>query len=78
MVPSMVTPDSVIDSLGGTKAVALALSRALPTVSLWRIRGIPSAHWLPLERLASEKGVSGITLDSLARMAAKETEEARA
>jgi hypothetical protein len=71
----MITTDSVIDLLGGTKAVASALSLPLPTVSTWRKRGIPSARWLPLSRLAEERGVEGITLDALARMAA--AEEAR-
>lgn len=76
-VGSMMTPDSVIDALGGTKAVAQALDVALPTVSVWRTRGIPSGHWLPLSRLAAEKGVPEITLEALAEIAGK-PEEARA
>ena len=64
----MITPDFVIDALGGTKAVAGALSQALPTVSSWRVRGIPSAHWLPLTRLAAEHGISEITLEALAEL----------
>lgn len=76
----MITPDSVIDALGGTKAVAAALSLAAPTVSGWRVRGIPSAHWLSLTRLASEQGIAEITLEALARLDAREiveTDEAR-
>ena len=73
----MITPDSVIDALGGTKAVAEALSLATPTVSVWRKRGIPSAHWRALARVAGEKGVPEITLEALAEIAGK-PEEARA
>lgn len=64
----MITTDSVIDSLGGTKAVASALSLPLPTVSTWRRRGIPSKHWRPLVQLASSKGMSDLTLEALAEM----------
>lgn len=78
MLGSMITPDFVIDALGGTKSVAIALSQALPTVSGWRVRGIPSAHWLALSRLASEQGVAEITLEALAELAAREPAEARA
>ena len=75
MLPAMITSDSVIDALGGTKAVALALALATPTVSVWRVRGIPSAHWLALARLASDHGVSDITLEALANLDARETAE---
>lgn len=74
----MITPDSVIDSLGGTKAVAAARSVSVPTVSVWRKRGIPSGHWLGLAELAAAKGKPGITLETLAQMAGKREEEARA
>ena len=74
MLPSMLTPDSVINSLGGTKALASALSLADPTVSVWRRRGIPSAYWLDLVRLAGERGVADISLESLARMDRKPSE----
>ena len=69
------TPDSVIDSLGGTKAVAVALSLSPSTVSVWRVRGIPSAQWVGLVRLAAERDVSEITLEALSRV---RTDEARA
>ena len=67
----MITADFVIDALGGTKSVAGALSQALPTVSCWRTRGIPSAHWVALARLASEQRVPEITLEALAELGAK-------
>ena len=62
----MITSGFVIDALGGTKAVADALSVAVPTASGWRSRGIPSAYWLSLSRLAAERRASGITLEALA------------
>lgn len=72
----MVTVDSVIDSLGGTKAVALALDVSPSTVSVWRVRGIPSAHWLKLVRLAGERGKPDVTLEALAELS--EADGARA
>jgi len=79
----MLTPDSVIDALGGTKAVADALSLSKPAVSVWRTRGIPSKRLLSLSRLASERGIAEITLESLstmddARRLEDELDEARA
>lgn len=84
MFGSMLTTDFVIDALGGTKAVAEALSLDASTVSGWRASGkgrggIPAARWLPLARLASERSVPGITLEALAEMAERAAlEEARA
>lgn len=77
---SMLTPDSVINALGGTKAVASALSLNKSSVSCWRTRGIPAAHFAPLARLASEKGVSDVTLEALSGMTAVKAtvDEARA
>lgn len=78
----MSTPDSVINALGGTKAVASALSLNKSSVSCWRKRGIPPTHFASLARLATEKGVSAVTLEALSEMdgakASAEVEEARA
>lgn len=79
----MITPDFVIDALGGTKAVAEALSIEPSTVSCWRGRretppGIPSSRWLPLAKLAAEQGVREITLETLAEMSARKPVEVRA
>lgn len=76
MVPSMITSDSVIDALGGTKSLADALSLAPSTVSVWRVRGIPSAHWLALSGMAAERGLADITLEALAKLDAREVVEA--
>lgn len=77
MVPSMITSDSVIDALGGTKLLADRLSLKPSTVSVWRVRGIPSAHWLTLARLAADRGLPDITLEALAKLDAREVAEAR-
>lgn len=68
----MITSDSVIDRLGGTKAVAEALALAVPTVSVWRVRGIPPGRWQSLTQLASEQGAAEITLEALAELRARE------
>lgn len=72
MVSPMITVDSVIDSLGGTGAVASALSLDPSTVSVWRVRGIPSSRWVGLARLASERDVPEVTLESLAELSLSE------
>ena len=73
----MITPDSVIDALGGNVPVASALSLHPSTVSGWRVRGIPSAYWLPLSRWADERGLREITLEALAETGAREPAGAR-
>lgn len=73
---------SIIVACGGTGVVADALGQSDSTVSSWqdpRRRGIPAAHWSAIVALASDKGASGVTLEVLADLAAREvTEEARA
>lgn len=69
---------SIIDALGGTGEAAEALSQLGSTVSGWRKRGIPSAHWSAVVRLACERGRPDISLEVLAELAAREFAEARA
>jgi hypothetical protein len=64
----MLTSDSVIDDLGGTAAVSAALNAPLPTVSTWRVRGIPPKRWPELVRLARKRKCSHITFEALARI----------
>ena len=47
----------VIDSLGGTKAVASALKMAPQAVSQWRERKLPSHTFLALQALLKAKGL---------------------
>lgn len=71
MAKSEITAGSVIDALGGTGEVASALELDPSTVSCWRVRGLPSSsgRLLQLARLASERGVRGLTLETLAEVA---------
>jgi hypothetical protein len=72
---------SIIVALGGTGAVAGALNQSDSTVSGWQSperRGIPASHWAALVALAAARGVSGVTLEVLADLAAREVVEARA
>lgn len=75
----MLTAGSIIDALGGTGQVAAALSVSDSTVSGWKTRpgGIPAPHWVPLVRLAARRGRDDITLQKLARLAAREPADAR-
>lgn len=66
---------SIIDALGGTGAVAGALSQAKSTVSGWRERGIPSPHWAAVVRLASDRGLDDLTLEVLAELSARKAEK---
>lgn len=81
MLPSMTDWKSIIVACGGTGAVADALGQSDSTVSSWQAaarRGIPAAHWSAIVALAAERGVSGVTLEALADLAAREVAEARA
>lgn len=76
MFGPMLTPGTVIDELGGTGKVASSLGLEDSTVSGWRTRGIPPARWPALVRLATERGVEGLTFEVLAGL--PEQVEARA
>jgi hypothetical protein len=72
---------TIIDELGGTTAVAVAIGVDAPVVSNWRRRGrIPSDWWPALVEFARRKDLSGITFDRLAsvQLPRRETEGARA
>lgn len=70
------TVDGIIDSLGGTTQVALALSLGKSTVSSWRARrAIPPEYWSALVKL--DAGRNEVTLEILAALAAR-PEEVRA
>jgi len=71
MAKSEITAGAVIDALGGTTKVASALDLHPSTVSCWRERGLPtsSSRLLQLSKLASERGIRGLTLETLAELA---------
>lgn len=64
---------SIIDAIGGTKAVAEGLGESKSTVSGWRSRrrGVPGTHWGAVVKLAADVGKSEITLVVLAEVAAR-------
>jgi hypothetical protein len=68
---------SIIVALGGTGAVSDALEQWPSTVSGWQTRGIPAGHWAAVVALASDLGRTEITLEVLARLAARKLEETR-
>lgn len=74
----VMTPDAVLDTLGGNSVVAPALGVDDSTVSTWRRRGIPAGRWPALVRLASDRGASEITFEALAALPKPATEEVRA
>lgn len=83
MLPFMDNWDSLISTLCGEATGALGevageLGQSLSTVSGWRTRGIPAAHWSSVVALAAVRDKPGITLEILASLAARKLEEARA
>lgn len=59
--------DDTLDTLGGTNSVAERLGVNPSVVSSWRARGsIPIDWWCKLIALAGERGVEGLTLETLA------------
>lgn len=71
MLPTMDDWKSIIVALGGTGVVAEALEQWDSTVSGWQTRGVPATRWAALVALASERGVTGVTLEALADLAAR-------
>lgn len=53
----MTYADNVIDALGGTTAVAIAIEAPTSTVHSWRKIGIPASRLAHLRLLARQKGV---------------------
>lgn len=68
----MKTTSKIIDELGGSTVVAALLKiPATTTVASWKDRGvIPVQHWQALINFAKAKGVDGVTIESLAKIAA--------
>jgi hypothetical protein len=82
MLSLMDSWDSVIgiicgDEQGSLGEVADALGQSLSTVSGWKTRGIPAPHWAAVVALSADRGKPVITLEVLARLAARKLEEAR-
>lgn len=52
------TPQKIIDGLGGTSAVARYLGIRPPSVSDWKKSGIPDDKLIRLAPLAEQKGIA--------------------
>jgi len=83
MLPGMDSWDLLITTLSGRapgtlSELAEALGQSLSTVSGWKTRGIPAAHWAALVALAADRGCPEVTLEVLAALAARKLEEVRA
>lgn len=74
----VMTPDAVLDRLGGNSVLSTELGVDDSTVSTWRRRGIPPGRWPALVRLAADRGASEITFEALAALPKPIAEEARA
>lgn len=72
MVDSMLTSSSIIDALGGTGSLSMALGAPASTISTWRVRGIPPDRWAEIVDIAEEKGCPAITFDALAYLRKRE------
>lgn len=57
---------TLIGALGGSRSVAEAISKPVGTVGAWRHRNaIPVEEWPKFIALAAERGVEGVTAESL-------------
>jgi len=62
------TPDTVLDDLGGNGVIAAELGVHDSTVSTWRRRGIPPGRWAAIVDLADRRGCPEITFEALAAL----------
>ncbi len=67
----------VIEKWPSTKALSLDVGAKHEAVKQWRKRNsIPATFWLPLEEAARRKGIEGVTLFTLAEIAAADRVQA--
>jgi hypothetical protein len=63
--------DDLFEALGGPAEVGRMISVTTEHAASMRRRGsIPSAYWLLLVTKAAERGIEGVTLEVLAKLAA--------
>jgi hypothetical protein len=76
---AMRSVSEILETLGGSTAVAAALDLPFTTVASWKARSsIPVPYWKPLAEAARQRGVRGLTVDVLAELAAKPIRTKRA
>jgi hypothetical protein len=59
------SPREIIDRLGGYRTVAEACGKRANTAVKWCERGIPARMWPTVMRIAKQKRLRGITLETL-------------
>lgn len=69
---------ALIDDLGGSAGLADILGASVGTASAMKTRDvIPPAHWDAVVRAASERGLNGVSVETLARLYADRRERNR-
>jgi hypothetical protein len=61
------TNADIMRALGGYRAVADFLGENPKVVHKWSARGIPARYWPAVVRMADDKGLKDISLDTLER-----------
>lgn len=70
----MNTLDSIFAAFGGPAEIGRAIGKSTEHAAAMRRRGsIPVGYWQPLIRAAREKGLDGVTYESLALIHAPST-----
>jgi len=74
-MPGMQTFTDIIDAWPSRQILAEDLQVGVTKIAVWRHRrSIPPAHWLALVEAARHRGVNGVSLEDLARIAAERAE----
>ena len=69
----------VITAMGGPSGTAEKIDGNVNTVISWHYRdSIPSKHWVRIVTAAERCGVSGISLEALSRIAARDSRQSDA
>lgn len=68
---------AIIEALGDYVAVAEVLGSHKSRTHRWKTEGIPLRHWSAVAALAKAKGVSGVTVASIAASHPSPSKEAR-
>lgn len=55
----------IIHAFGGNAAVSLITGASRSAVSNWRHAGIPAKFWMRLINVAAERGIAGVTAETV-------------
>jgi hypothetical protein len=71
-MPDMQTFNEIIDAFPSAKDLASDLGEKPTLIAVWKHRdSIPVARWLEVVAAADRRGIRGVTLEALARIAAR-------